>query len=495
MWFPVQTPFKRAVRGLLIAASICSLFTLAGCSINPATGGADFVTMSKNSEVELGKKLHEELMRNTPVYENAALQAYVNEVGQKMAAAGDRPELEYHFTIIDSPDINAFALPGGYIYVNRGLLLYLQSEAQLAAVLGHEIAHVTARHAARQQGARAGAGALSVLTVLTTGSAVVADAANQWSGAAIAGYGREMELEADKFGAQYLARAKYDPQAMIEVIGILKDHERYSKLRAQEAGKKASTYHGVFATHPRNDQRLRELVAEAGKIPATEAAKGVEAYREQLEGVVYGNNYELAIPGAKKEENRFSHGKLGFTLVYPKDWEVNNQRAQIVAKPEDDQAEIRLTVARLKAPIPPEQYLREALGIGLLQQSEPLQQYGLSGHTGITQRDKAPLPDRVAVLQQGSLVYIVTGVVNKPAEGVDYDAMFMETIKSFRPYRESKQRQSKTIHYVKANSETTFARLAQHLKLGKYGEDELRLINGYYPRGEPVAGEWIKIVQ
>ncbi len=485
----------RIWRTLLVSTLLCAGLAISSCSINPATGGADFVTMSKSKEVELGKTLHEELMRNTPVYDDPKLQAYVNEVGNRMAAAGDRPELEYHFTIIDSPDINAFALPGGYIYINRGLMLYLQTEAQLAAVLGHEIAHVTARHAARQQGARAGAGALSVLTVLTTGSAVVAEAANQWSSAAIAGYGRDMELEADKFGAQYLANAKYDPQAMIEVISILKDQERYTKLRATEAGKKTATYHGVFSTHPRNDQRLRELVAEAGKIPASEAVVGHDSYREHLEGVVYGQNYELAIPGAKKDENRFSHANLGFTLVYPDEWKVENQRSAIIAHPDDNAADITLTVSRLKSPIPPEQYLRDALGIGLLKQSEPIQQYGLSGHTGLAQREGAALPDRVAVLLQGSIAYIITGKVNQPAEGVDYDEMFKKTIATFRPYRASSKRQSKTIHYVKANSETTFARLANHLKLGKYGEDELRLINGYYPRGEPVPGEWVKIIQ
>src|SRR5690606_32743729 len=179
--------------------------------------------------------MHEKILASVPIYDDEALIAYVDEVGQRIVRSADRPDLDYTFIILDSPDINAFALPGGFVYINRGLLTYLQTEAQLAAVLAHEIGHITARHGVRrdtaQKGAGIGTGILSVLSVLTTGTNVVGDVAGLYASAAVMGYGREMELEADHFGAKYLYNSGYDPQAMVEVIGVLKNHERFMRLK------------------------------------------------------------------------------------------------------------------------------------------------------------------------------------------------------------------------------------------------------------------------
>ena len=191
------------------------------CSVNPATGSADIVTMSQSSEIELGREMHEKILATTPIYKDEKLQQYIERIGKEIALKSDRPELTYHFTVIDEQNINAFAIPGGYIYVNRGLLAYLKTEAQLAAVIAHEIAHITARHSVRQDAARKGAGFLSILTILTTGNAVLTDMSSLWSSAAVKGYGREMELEADQFGAVYMHRAGYDPNAMLDTLGCL----------------------------------------------------------------------------------------------------------------------------------------------------------------------------------------------------------------------------------------------------------------------------------
>ena len=214
------------------------ILLMMGCSINPATGTPDIVLMSESAEIQMGKEMHEKLIKSMPIYQDEKLAAYVNSVGQKIVKNSHRKDIEYHFTIIDAPDINAFALPGGYIYINRGLLSYLDSEAQLAAVLAHEVGHVTARHVVRQDSARKGASVLSVLSVLTTGSAAIGDVTNLWGTAAVKGYGREMELEADGLGAEYLFNSGYDPHAMVETIGVLKDQEKFARYRAKEEGKK-----------------------------------------------------------------------------------------------------------------------------------------------------------------------------------------------------------------------------------------------------------------
>ncbi len=483
----------------LLAAAIIAIGSglTTGCAVNPATGTPDVVLMSESEEVRLGKEVHEELIANTPVYTDEKLQAYIEKVGNRIAANGDRPELKYHFTILDLPDINAFALPGGYVYVNRGLLTYLKSEAQLAAVLSHEIGHITGRHAVRQDAAKKGAGLLSIFTILSTGSWILTDLNNLWSSAAIKGYGREMELEADRIGANYLYRSGYDPEAMIETIGILKDEEKFHRALAKAQGRKGTSYHGLFSTHPRNDVRLRTVVKEAATLPPDyQGVSNEDQYREATEGVVYGVNYQMNVKQTPSDENRYTHDKLGFTLVFPEHWKIENRRSEIVGEPEQKDAKITLEIRLLKRPIAPTDYIRDEMNISLLKRSENFKQYGLVGHTGLVSSEDG-LPDkRVAAFFQGRKVYLFTGSVEKPKPGVDYDEMFIRSMKTFRPaLPRARLPDAKRIHYVKANENTTFAQLARYTRLGRYSEDLLRLINGYYPRGEPKPGEWIKIVK
>lgn len=481
--------FNKILISILIAAT-------AGCAFNPATNRPDLVLMSEEKEIKIGKEMHQKLVESTPIYKDPVLTAYIEHVGQKVAAASDRPDIKYHFTIIDSQDINAFALPGGYIYINRGLLTYLHSEAEMAAVLAHEIGHITARHAVRQKTAATGAGVASVLSVLVTGSGVVGDVANLWSTAAVKGYGRDMELEADRFGAQYMYNAGYDPQAMINVIGLLKDQETFSRRRARVEGKKQQTYHGVFSSHPRNDIRLQEVVQAAGDLPEDKKVTKVEYYREKTEGIVYGQNAQ------QSEKNRYNHKRLGFSMLFPDGWEVNNQRSTIVGTAPDKSATITLKVDQRNSNQPADMTLREVYDVRSLEQDEELNQYRLEGHTGKLPADSADIPNRVAVIYYGSRQYILEGKVaesvgNDSEDLNKYDNLFLTSIRSFRPLRKSDiiQPNIKRVRYVRANDNTTFASLARHMEIGKYAEEQLRLLNGYYPRGEPKAGEWIKIVQ
>ncbi len=226
--------------------------------------------MSESEEVSLGHKYHQQITLEMPVYNDPALTAYVNEVGQRIARASHRPGLTYRFTVIDSDTVNAFALPGGYIYITRGILAYLNSEAELAAVLGHEVGHVTARHSVRQHSAATASNVAGAILGAATGVAASQDLFNVFGKAMLSGYGREHELESDRLGAEYLARTGYDPQAMIEVIGVLKNQELFERQRASAEGREARAYHGVFASHPENDRRLQEVVGEAEQLKTNE---------------------------------------------------------------------------------------------------------------------------------------------------------------------------------------------------------------------------------
>src|SRR5687767_1600 len=264
---------------------------LASCATNPVTGKRDVAIISQKGEIEQGRKAHEQVIKFYGIYEDQALQDYVNELGQRLARNSHRPDLEWHFTVVDADDINAFALPGGYIYITRGIMAYLNSEAELAAVVGHEIGHVTARHSVRQQSQGLLTGILATGAAIFTGNRAIADLANIGGQALLRGYGREMELEADRLGAEYIAKSGYDPKAVIDVVGVLKNQEVFEIDRAREEGREPRIYHGVFSTHPSADQRLQQAVSVAENPSSNGGTRvGREEYLQRIQGMSFGSS-------------------------------------------------------------------------------------------------------------------------------------------------------------------------------------------------------------
>ncbi len=264
----------RTWRNVIVAALVvCAGNGLSSCAVNPVSGRSDLVMMSESQEIAVGRDTHPKIIEQYGVYDNPALQAYVQKIGAGVAATSHRSNLIYRFTVLNGTEVNAFALPGGYVYITRGLLAYINTEAELAAVLGHEIGHVTARHAVRQQSAATVTGLLGSVLAAGVGIQGAQDVVNVLGSALLQGYGREHELEADRLGAEYLARSGYDPQAMIDVIGILKNQEQFEVQQAKEEGREPHVYHGVFASHPSNDQRLQQVVGAANQYKKPNAAR------------------------------------------------------------------------------------------------------------------------------------------------------------------------------------------------------------------------------
>ena len=485
-----QTHLMRTAAAAVILAGI-HLST--GCATNPATGETDIVLMSESREIKIGKEAHEELMEQGAAYPDEELQAYVNQIGQTLAITSDRPDIEYTFTIINDENINAFALPGGYIYINRGLMAYLDSEEELAAVLSHEIGHVTARHSVRQQTANSANSFLAQLAYVTTGSGDLAQASNMYGTSLVRGYGREHELEADGEGAEYLHNAGYDPNTLLDVIGVLKDQEQYNKARAQAAGRKPQTYHGLYATHPRNDRRLQTVVRKANELDYREPRLIDPAeYRRMTEGLAYGQ----VSPPAKREEGRYYHNRLGFTFAYPENWTVDRGSRAIVTQSDSGEAKITLTIGRRDPNQPSHKFLSEKLNAPTLFQTEPLEQEGLEGYTAVAAGGDGKNRRRIAVLNRGKIAYLFEGEVANDREFTKTDGDFLATVKSFRPMKkeEYEGKKHQYVHWIKAQPGDTFASLARGVRIPD-AENQLRLLNGYYPRGEPRAGDWIKIIK
>lgn len=465
--------------------STCSLFLLASCASNP-TGGIDFVTMSESREIELGTELNQQILQESPVYQDQQLQDYVNEIGQKLAAISHRPDIDYTFTVIDSPDINAFALPGGFIFINRGLMLYLNTEDQLAAVLGHEIGHVTARHSVRQQAASQTNNVLAGVLVVATGVSSLGETSSLLGGALLSGYGRDMELESDGLGAEYLANAGYDPLAMVEVIGVLKNHEDFTKRTSSGA----VSYHGVFATHPRNDTRLQEVVGRANELAAeNESSVDPQVFRDITDGLTLGPSTQLAGSDAR---NRYYQNLLNYTLVFPDGWSWNETTTTLNASSTDDSLSLNIGVQRLQELKEPRLYMQEDLGLSALQKTEDLSQFGLQGYTGINPANNS----RMAVIYYGPRAFVITGSHTSGMLSDENDALFLEAIRSFRPIAANERNIADpiSIEYVRSDGKT-YAQLAAENPFDPNTEDLLRLYNGDYPSGQPTAGEWIKVVR
>mgnify|MGYP006423501627 CR=1 FL=1 len=459
-----------------------------GCAVNPATGGANVVVSSQAGEIEQGREMHEEMMAKGAAYDDPALQEYVDRIGQRLAKHSDMPDLEWTFTVIDAPDLNAFALPGGFIYINRGLLAYLDSEAQLAGVIGHEIAHVTARHHAQRKSAGVANKVLATTAYVFTGSRDVYTASSMYGAELMSGFGRDMELEADGFGAEYMYRSGYEPEALLDVIGVLKNHQLFQRVKAKSSGQPVGTYHGVYATHPRNDKRLQTVIQAAAELDEGAYIDSPEKpgeFRRHTDGLVWGQSAT-----GQRDSQRYYHNKLGFTIEKPEGWEVEAGAKAVVARDPDGNASVSITLMRRDSSRSPEDLMRDSAA-GELSQGQELEQAGLQGYTAVA--SAGDVSKRLAVIDFNNLTYRFEGVA---ADLTSSDQALLGIMESFRPIHPKERQSGRTrrVRYIQVPRGATLESLAASMRI-PHAEAQLRLMNGFYPRGEPRTGDWIKVIR
>jgi predicted Zn-dependent protease len=489
-------PDPHPVLLLPVLTLLATVLLVPACATNPVTGNSDLVLMSEDQEISLGRQHNAEILKQMPAYKNAALEEMVQRIGKQLAQHSHRPELDYHFTVIDSATVNAFALPGGYIYITRGMLAYLNSEAELAAVLGHEIGHVTARHSVRQQSASTVTGLLGAVLAASTGIQG-ADSITDMAGTAIVrGYGREHELEADRLGAEYLAKSGYDPDAMLEVVGILKNQEAHEVAVARKEGRKPNVYHGLFSTHPDNDARFREVVSAAKKYKTSSTTRiGRDSFLLRLDGMTFGNSAREGVV----RNNHFYHRELNFTLAFPKDWLIDNQAQKIIATPKANDGLMQMSITNLDRKISPQQFMTQNMKLKNMRQGEAFTSNRLKGYTAIAD-GKTPYGTqrvRYAVVQRGDSAYIFAGTAKNRRNTGKYDAAILAAAKSLRPLRaaEKKLATGRKLDIIHTKPGTTYAGLARKSPIADYPEEQLRLLNDQYPQGEPRASRLLKIVR
>jgi len=439
-----------------------------------------------------GEKLYNEFVEKDQVYQDEDWQSYVQSIGERLMRVQGLAGKEYYFTVLDNPAVNAFALPDGYIFVNRGLIAYLDTEDQLAAVIGHEIGHVALSHAKRQKRAAAFGNIAGFVAAVMTGRGELMDLSNTATATIVSGYGREMELESDEFGGEALARAGYNPTAMIQVVMVLKDHESFS-TEVQNARQR---YHGVFSTHPKNDKRLHEAVQKSQSLLPDELAEPVGDFNKFLDGLVFGDE---AAAGLVRGHSYY-HSGLRLVVDFPEDWDVSNSSNRVWARHPTgaSHAFVNFQLQDGDPELTPEQYIKDKLKRDDLLEGEEITFGESTAYIGsLDASNKSAELDLIAVVYQDGGTFLFRGEAGPNMDQDKFRKKFRAAVESMRAMTtdDLKLANDQRIRLVESKPGDTYRKLAQKSSIKQSAEETLRLINGDYPLGEPRSGDMIKIVQ
>lgn len=478
-----------AALGLLAAAA-----WLPGCTTNPATGQEQFAAlMSPQQERQVGAEQHPRITQQFGgAYDERSIADYVTGLGQRLAAQSEMPELNFTFTVLDSPIVNAFALPGGYVYVTRGLMALAENEAELAGVIAHEIGHVTARHSAERYSQNVVANLGVALLGVLTRSNELANVAGYGAQAYLQSYSRGQEFEADTLGVRYLTRAGYAPDAMASFLSKL---DRHSRLQAQLAGRSPDSVDqtNIMATHPRTLDRV-EAARQAANVSAVANPRiARNEYLRKLDGMLYGDN-----PDQGFVRNRdFIHPTLRFRFTVPDGFTLVNGQTKVQATGPNN-AVISFDMGKAQGNPSPSAYLQAWAGNLRLSNIETIDVNGQRAATGAarTSSNAGPVDVRLVAIagDDGSFyrfAFITPAqMTNQLSQGL------RETTYSFRRLNAAEAAAVKPerlrIHTVRAGD--TAASLAARMPAGPLAAERFATLNGLQVGQLPPAGTLVKIV-
>ena len=469
------------------------LVVLSGCSTNPATGEKQFTAfMSPAQEKQVGAQEHQKVVKEFGLYDDKRLQNYVSEVGSKVTANTERPDVQYQFFLLDSPMVNAFALPGGYIYVTRGIMSLAGSEAEIAAVMAHEAGHVTARHSAerysRGMATNLGVSILSAAIDSTGVSQALAVGGDLY----LKSYSRDQESQADTLGIRYLGRAGYDTGAMTDfLVQLQADSALENKIEGKGGGEQINTF---FSTHPATAERVNKTRVEAR---ANDGAVGRDAYLKVIDGMIYGDS---AAQGFIRGQ-QFVHPKLGFMFSVPEDYRLYNSPAQVVAKGKGSSSGVMIVFDMAGNPerVSPMRFLRDIWLKGqTLERAEDIMIGGMKAATASIDGNvngKAVKLQLIAIRWSDDQMARFQVILPARPTRTQLDALKSSTYsfrrmsdadyKAYGPYK---------VRIVTAKANDSVADIARNMAVDDYKEERFRVLNGLGSRDDVKAGQLYKIV-
>lgn len=474
------------------------LFLLGGCSVNPATGQRQFTAlMSPAQEVRVGAQEHEKIIKQFGLYEDQALQNYVQKIGERVTQDTERPDVVYKFFILDTPIINAFALPGGYIYVSRGLMALANSEAELAAVLAHEAGHITGRHSAERFSHGVVASLGTALLSAALDSSGFSQAANLGSELYVKAYSRSQEHEADSLGIRYLSKGGYNTNAMSKFLQSMSaDASLQAALQGRSSQDLGAMY---FSTHPSTQERVAKTIGEAGQYVQT-GKIGKEEYLQKIDGMIYGDSHAQGFVRGRD----FYHLPLGFTFKAPPGFNISNQPSEVIASSRTG-AIIVFDMAQSTHGKDPVGYIQNAW----------LKDKRLTGIERVTingmQAAVAAFPGKVNNKNVEIRVVAISWKDNRMARfqiavPPGLESAVVEELKrttySFRPISQKEKHSIKPykVKIIKASSRDSVASLARKQPFTSLQEERFRVHNGIFTSAAPgtsdiSSGSLYKIIQ
>ena len=481
---------------LLLAFS----FLLATCARNPVTGKRQVVLMSEAQEIAMGKEADPQIVAQYGLYDDKALQAFITEKGKAMAAISHRPQLNYEFKVVDSEILNAFAVPGGYVYFTRGIMAHFNNEAEFAGVLGHEIGHITARHTVVQQSKQL-FGQLGLIAgiILKPELGQFAEQASQGLGLLFLKFGRDAERESDRLGVEYSSKINYDATQMAGFFNTLS--RKGSASGAQELP-------DFLSTHPNPGDR-NVTVAKLAKewkqtLNLTNPQVNRDSYLRRIDGLVIGEDPRQGY----LENNVFYHPELKFQFNVPQSWKYQNTPQRVQMAPQDGQALMFLTLA-------PGKSLQEA-GQAHVQQNNlqiiESREVNVNGLQAISiladvktdpqqqqqqqqQQAQAPVRTLSYLINDGGVIYLILGASPANTFG-NYSQYFSSTMQSFRKLTDqakiSKKPERVRIKTITGN--TTLEQALRSYKMPEKRMEELAILNGMQRNTQLNKGTLIKVI-
>ncbi|MEE8393693.1 MAG: M48 family metalloprotease [Rhodospirillales bacterium] len=482
------------------ALALCApLLAAGGCTVNPATGEQNFTAfMSRADEIEAGKKEHPKILKQFGgVYPDKELGDYVRRIGLSLARVSEVTDLPYTFTVLNDDKVNAMAMPGGYVYITRGLLALAGDEAEMAGVLAHEIGHITARHTAQRysqaMAANLGLTIIGILGVLPPGAGNLVSYGAQ---AVIQGYSREQELESDMLAVRYLARAGYDTAAMSGFFRKMEGHEKLRKAMAQNPG--AKDPYNIMSSHPRTVQRIEQAVKLAGATPAKNPKLGRDEFLASIDGMVFGDDLSQGVSRGRV----FAHPGLGVLFKVPPGFVMFNSAKQLIARGPGGAAIVFDMADSKKAPRIGD--LRRYLisdwgGRHDMRNVERIQINSMEAATGSTRRRSAngSIEDLrlVAIRETRDKIYRFV-FLSPTSLTARMEREFQRTTYSFRKMSKSEAAAVRPlrIRILMVKPGDTIEGLSANMPIEKFAKPWFELLNGLNP-GQPLApGRKVKVI-
>jgi predicted Zn-dependent protease len=469
------------------------LIFLVACTVNPAGRTVFTGFMSPEDEAGIGAKEHPKVIQEFGgEYEDANVRAYVSDIGKKVAAKSEMPNLKWTFTVLNSDVVNAFALPGGYVYVTAGLMTIANNEAELASVLGHEIGHVTAHHTAERYSstvlAQLGFGVLNMAT-----GGIGQDLLSSGATALLAGFSQDQEAEADTLGVRYIARAGYDPTAM---SSMFKNMELDSRLTDLLSGRSNGDQFSLFATHPRTASRIAASAAEAKRqLPPSDTLRvGEGDYLSMLDGLSYGGD----VRNGFIRDTVFVHPKMRFRFEVPRGFQIFNAPDQVSAVGQGD-SRVLFDMGTKNTGVALDRYVTDVWAPGVpLRSMEKFAVNGMEAATAVTRiNSNGTLLDvQLAVIRPSPQIVYRFIFVSTTKQTASLSEGFRRTVYSFRVLSAAEAAKEEPyrirLHLVQAGE--TAETIAKRMPFKDYQVERFRALNGLSAGQKLQANRLVKIV-